>query len=439
MTNSNIKKIKFTSFDKSTSNIAFSQKINGSKDLEEKHNNFQIPRGGGWSFTPLSFGNDILVRDMTHHNNILEFDDKEKSIIVESGLTLRELFEWGFKHKLFFPVLPGFPEITIGGCIAANTHGKNPIKDGTMKEHIVWLELYHPKNGYKKLKPNSDEFNATCGGLGLTGIITKVKLKMYTLPSDKIELVPKKVDSLKESIQILEENTNADTLYSWHIGSTTKNFEKGVVRIGYFKDSFDIDKKIVNRKPFKLPDPKIPISFWRKSIASKVNSFNRNVELRCGPRTTNIFETFFPLTANSKWLYFLYGSKGFRESQILVSKKQVNEFSDVLTQLLKKYSPDLTIIILKPFRGNQKYIQYCNDGMSFTLNFKKSKNTDNFLSKLDETIMSYDVIPYIAKDSRLSSRVVQKCYREYEQFKKIVNKMDPDKVFRSHVSQNLDL
>ena len=61
------------------------------------------------------------------------------------------------------------------------------------------------------------------------------------------------------------------------------------------------------------------------------------------------------------------------------------------------------------------------------------------VSKLDELIISHDALPYIIKDSRLSKRVVEECYPEYLKFKEFLHKIDPDRIFRSEISQRLNL
>ena len=428
---------KFTSFDNTISITTLYQKPDRIEMLKEDMT--QITRGAGLSYVPASFDQNILVRDFKHFNRILEFDAKQKTVIVESGITLKKLLEWSFKEKLFFPIMPGFPEITIGGCIAANVHGKNPLKDGTCKDHLIWLELYHPKTGFQKIKSNSEIFDATCGGLGLTGIITKVKLQLYHLPSDRIRIEPNKADSLKDAIQILQENKDADIAYSVHNGSTSRNFEKGIVRIGMFEEGYDERKTIFPKKTVKLMKSKFPKSLWGGITTSIINSLLRNMELKKGVNIKNIYESFFPFTQNAKYYYFLYGKNGFRAYQVLISNGHVNEFIDDLIQLIKKYSADVTMISIKPFRGEQKFLQFCRNGMSIILEMKNSQSNINFLSKLDELTISYNALPYIIKDSRLSKSVVEKCYPQYEKFRNILDRVDPDKVFTSYTARKLGL
>jgi len=238
----------FTTFDKTISINTLHQRPDRTRILEQNISCFQIPRGSGLSYTAASFGEDILVRELTSFNRILEFDAKQKTIVVESGITLKKLLEFSFKKKLFFPVLPGHPDITIGGCIAANVHGKNPLKDGSFKEHVLWMELFHPQNGTRIIEPDCELFDATCGGLGLTGIITKIKLQLYDLPSDRITIERKKADSIMDSVEIFEKNSDADVLYGWHNGSILKNFGKGVVAVGSFSQGFIDSNLTISKK-----------------------------------------------------------------------------------------------------------------------------------------------------------------------------------------------
>lgn len=434
----NTKHSTFTTFDKTISINTFHQRPDRTRIIEQNITCFQIPRGSGLSYAAASFGKDILVRELSCFNRILEFDEKQKTIVVESGITLRKLLEYSFTKKLFFPVLPGHPDITIGGCIAANVHGKNPFKDGSFKEHVIWIELFHPKNGKRIIEPNCEFFDATCGGLGLTGIITKVKLQLYDLPSDTIFIETKKADSIIDSIKILEKNSDADILYSWHNGSIIKNFGKGVVTTGSFSQGFQNShlKIPINMVPSKV---RLPISFWGKFTTSLFFSTYRYMMLRHNKVEKHIFNSFFPLSGVAQFFHILYGKKGFREYQVLVSKNSISNFVHDLTSLIKKEKPDLNIISLKLFRGDQKFLQFCGDGVSVAMEFPHSKSTNQFFTKIDELVISYGAIPNIIKDSRLPKNVVEKCFPQYNEFCEILKKIDPDRVFRSHLSNQLGL
>ncbi len=123
----------------------------------------------------------------------------------------------------------------------------------------------------------------------------------------------------------------------------------------------------------------------------------------------------------------------------MIPNENIKKFLDDLTGLIKDDKPNLTIIVLKPFRGDQKFLQFCGDGISVILEMKNSINNLNFLLKLDELTICHHAIPYIIKDSRLSKRIIEECYPEYTQFKEFLKKIDPDRIFKSEISQRLDL
>ena len=117
------KKTKFVSFDGSIEIVSQHQRPDRFRNLEQIPKDvIRIGRGGGYSYAAPSFGKNILTQEMTSFNRILEFDEKSQTVVVESGITLKELLEWSFRKKLFLKIQPGHPDITIGGCVAANVH-----------------------------------------------------------------------------------------------------------------------------------------------------------------------------------------------------------------------------------------------------------------------------------------------------------------------------
>ena len=410
--------------------------------LNDRNEEFQIPRGAGLSYAPASFGKDKLIRDMCSFDRILEFDESSKIVVVEAGISLKKLLTWSFSKQLFLPVLPGQPEITVGGCVAANVHGKNPYKDGTFMEHVEWIELSHPTLGTKIISRSNEKkiFNATCGGLGLTGIITKVALKLQKLSSEIVILSPKKTESLKNTLEIMKQHTSDDLLYSWNMGSTLFNFGKGIVTSGIFSDdSSSKTLQIKERKSMNSNDRLLPFSLWNTLSSPIINSINRKIQSGKNIVKKDVYSALFPFVGTARMFYGLYGSNGFNEYQVLIKKKYSVEFIDDLTKLIKSEKPSLTILIMKLFNGKQKLLHFSDEGLSIILNLKHCNSTLKFLKKLDDIVISYKALPYIVKDSRLTKEVVEQCYPEYHVFKEILNEIDPKRIFKSELSERMNL
>ena len=410
--------------------------------LNDRNEEFQIPRGAGLSYAPASFGKDKLIRDMCSFDRILEFDESSKIVVVEAGISLKKLLTWSFSKQLFLPVLPGQPEITVGGCVAANVHGKNPYKDGTFMEHVEWIELSHPTLGTKIISRSNEKkiFNATCGGLGLTGIITKVALKLQKLSSEIVILSPKKTESLKNTLEIMKQHTSDDLLYSWNMGSTLFNFGKGIVTSGIFSDdSSSKTPQIKERKSMNSNDRLLPFSLWNTLSSPIINSINRKIQSGKNIVKKDVYSALFPFVGTARMFYGLYGSNGFNEYQVLIKKKYSVEFIDDLTKLIKSEKPSLTILVMKLFNGKQKLLHFSDEGLSIILNLKHCNSTLKFLKKLDDVVISYKALPYIVKDSRLTKEVVEQCYPEYHVFKEILNEIDPKRIFKSELSERMNL
>ena len=410
--------------------------------LNDRNEEFQIPRGAGLSYAPASFGKDRLIRDMCSFDRILEFDESSKIVVVEAGISLKKLLMWSFSKQLFLPVLPGQPEITVGGCVAANVHGKNPYKDGTFMEHVEWIELSHPTLGTKIISRSNEKkiFNATCGGLGLTGIITKVALKLQKLSSEIVILSSKKTESLKNTLEIMKQHTSDDLLYSWNMGSTLFNFGKGIVTSGIFSDdSSSKTLQIKERKSMNSNDRLLPFSLWNTLSSPIINSINRKIQSGKNIVKKDVYSALFPFVGTARMFYGLYGSNGFNEYQVLIKKKYSVEFIDDLTKLIKSEKPSLTILVMKLFNGKQKLLHFSDEGLSIILNLKHCNSTLKFLKKLDDILISYKALPYIVKDSRLTKEVVEQCYPEYHVFKEILNEIDPKRIFKSELSERLNL
>ena len=144
------KERKTFSFDRTISlNIIHSQpdKYKLLENISLKSSNI-INIGSNLSYSPLGFSSNSVSINIKKFNRILEFNNTEKLITVEAGLTLIELLNFTLRHKLWIPQIPGYPSITVGGAIAANSHGKSCAIHGTIRNSIKSILLFHKKHGW---------------------------------------------------------------------------------------------------------------------------------------------------------------------------------------------------------------------------------------------------------------------------------------------------
>src|SRR5437879_3197893 len=124
----------FTSFDGRVKATAFHQRPDRYRHLvAAQHSIPRIARGSGLAYSAASFGSGVLVQEMTAFSRMLAFDEAQHLLTVEAGIRIGDLLRWAIDRDFYVPVVPGHPAITIGGCIAADVHGKNPKRDGTFR------------------------------------------------------------------------------------------------------------------------------------------------------------------------------------------------------------------------------------------------------------------------------------------------------------------
>ena len=123
-------------------------------------------QGAGLSLSGAGFPAMAVVLGMARFNRILDLDQIARVVHVEAGITLGRLFGVLAGRGLFLAVQPGHPDITVGGCIAGNVHGKNPFRDGIFAGLVRELTLFHPAHGVLILSREQypELFDLTCGG-----------------------------------------------------------------------------------------------------------------------------------------------------------------------------------------------------------------------------------------------------------------------------------
>jgi FAD binding domain len=116
----------------------------------------RITRGGGYSYAAASFDTESVTIDMRRFDRILAFDSASRRIKVEAGLTLGRLLTFTTGRGLWIAQIPGYPDITVGGAIAANVQGKGAFRTGTFRHAVVDLSLFHPDLGWMTLSRNEN-------------------------------------------------------------------------------------------------------------------------------------------------------------------------------------------------------------------------------------------------------------------------------------------
>ena len=405
----------------------------------------RIARGGGYSYAAASFGGGSLVLEMSRFNRILRFEPATRLVEVEAGTTLEELLALTAPRALWLPVQPGYPAITIGGCVAANVHGKNPHREGTFRRSVVDLTLFHPRLGTLRIdRENQPElFDLTCGGYGLTGIILAATLRLEPLPGwvASVERIP--VASLTEGLDQIRERTETSAFaYTWHDGTPSAGtFGRGFVYGGTIPPGPPPKKGVVPRyrRLNASTRGRLVVPLWGRLTTRLLGTGFRALEMMRPTRSEQpLFDAMFPFAHRGEY-FLLYGRRGLAEYQALVPQASIDEFLRELEREVLRARPPVVLASMKLFRGEQRLLRFEGDGVCVTVNLVRSREGVGFLTVLDRLTLAAGGIPHIVKDSRLPAAVVAQSYPEYESFREQLRAHDPERLFRSDLSVRLGL
>ncbi len=166
-----------------------------------------IAHGNGRCYGDASLSPHVV--NTLRYDKILAFDEVNGIVTCQSGLLLSDLLQVIVPRGWFLPVTPGTKFITVGGAVASDVHGKNHHVDGSFSRHILSMSVLTGTGQTMECGPDllPDLFHATCGGLGLTGIILDVKFRLKRINTSYISQRQVRARNLDEVMDLFEENS----------------------------------------------------------------------------------------------------------------------------------------------------------------------------------------------------------------------------------------
>ena len=176
--------------------------------LTDRNGDHILAHGLGRSYGDaalLTGGRIVLTRRL---DRLLAFDPDSGWIRAEAGVSLEEVNNLFVPRGFFPPVVPGTQFVTLGGALAADIHGKNHHVHGSFGDHVRNVELL-TADGRVVLTDREHEpelFEATLGGMGLTGVILAMDLQLMRIESPAIEIETVRVENLAHFFEVSAES-----------------------------------------------------------------------------------------------------------------------------------------------------------------------------------------------------------------------------------------
>ncbi|PZR03202.1 MAG: FAD-linked oxidase [Flavobacterium psychrophilum] len=401
-----------------------------------------IARGNGRCYGDSSLQSHII--STLKYDKILEFDAKEGIIKCQSGITFSTLIDFLIPRGLFLPVTPGTKFITVGGAIASDIHGKNHHVEGSFQNHIIHIEVLLASGDIIECsrEKESDLFMATCGGMGLTGIILSAKFRLKKIETALIKQVSIKARNLDHIFDLFEEFKSTTYSVAWiDCLQGGDKLGRSLLMVGEHatKQELGSDESLRNPNgklklsiPFNFPNivlNKITIKifnflFYHKQIAARKESY------------VNFDKFFYPLDFINSWNR-MYGNRGFVQYQFVLPIENSKEGLRKILSEINNQGMGSFLAVLKLFGNYEGLISFPMQGYTLALDFPIRKGLFEFLDRLDQIVVDCGGRIYLTKDARMDKKVFEKGYPNLERFKNIVKKFNPDLKWRSVQSDRL--
>lgn len=415
------------------------------------HDAPRIARGSGVSYVGASFGNAAIVQQLDAFDRLLAFDSTDGLLSVEAGARIGDVQRFALSHGWYLPVAPGHPAASVGGCIAADVHGKNPARDGTFRDQLEAIELWRPGQGTVVAGPGENRalFAATCAGFGLTGTIVTATLRLARPPAGLVlRRIP--VRDLVDAARVLREAANAPLLYGWHDGRPG-HFGRGVVRIGLATDERGARPTgaLANSKAAVLTPSRAdlparirpwPFALWNRGGIALANSWLGMRWCRAGQSPLALSEALFPLNAARS--YFAgFGKTGFVEAQWLLPHARFDDFAAALGGHVARDRPRIALISSKLFAGQANGFAFDGAGIALALHIPEPTGPSQrkFLETLAELAVAHGGRPNLIKDSTLDATSARAAIADFDAARARLAAANPDGIHTSELARRLGL
>ena len=401
-----------------------------------------LARGLGRSYGDAAQDGGGTVLDMTPLRSIT-LDAAAGTVTAGSGASLDAIMQAIVPAGFFVPVTPGTRQVTVGGAIAADIHGKNHHVDGSFGSHVTSLRIVDGRGDVRALTPDDAGFWATVGGMGLTGVVTEATFSLIPITSSLISVDTERATDLDD---VMARMIARDDDYRYSVAwiDTVHPSGRGVITRGDHADLADIpagrrDKaRTFTSKALATAPGFIPGGLLNALTVRAFNEawFRKAPKERTG-ELQSIGAFFHPLDGVQEWNR-IYGPSGFLQYQFVVPDSHGHLVRRTL-DALRGIGALSFLTVLKRFgAGNAAPLSFPQPGWTLALDVPATVDgLGPVLDALDEEVADAGGRLYLAKDSRMSPAMLRRTYPRLDEWQQARATLDPDGTFTSDLARRL--
>jgi decaprenylphospho-beta-D-ribofuranose 2-oxidase len=371
--------------------------------------------------------------------------DEHGVVTLGAGVSIDQLLRVSIPQGWFVPVTPGTRQVTIGGAIAADVHGKNHHRDGTFGRHVLEMRLVTPSGVFDvSSEKDPDLFWASLGGMGLTGVLTTATIRMSPIETDQVLVDTERFATLEGVMDAMKER---DHLYQYSVAwvdcmTRGAHMGRAILTRGNHALAKDLDSATLRApKSAKLFVPFDPPSGLLNSLS--VRAFNE-LWFRSAPKlqeneAQGLGTFFHPLDGVRDWNR-LYGARGFVQYQFCVPDDAATTVVDAITRLSSSGVASFLAVLKRFGPASPGPLSFPMPGWTLALDLPVGPRAlPEVLDDLDRMVLDAGGRIYFAKDARLAPEKVRAMYPRLDEFLEVKNRVDPRHQMASDLARRLQL
>jgi decaprenylphospho-beta-D-ribofuranose 2-oxidase len=409
-----------------------------------------IGRGLGRSYgdAAQNAGGDVIVT--TALNRILDVDLAEGRTTVQAGVSLDWLMRTLTPLGWWPMVSPGTRQVTVGGAIAADIHGKNHHRDGTFTSHVESLVLETPALGQVTVTPSQDAdlFWATAGGMGLTGLISEATIRLLRVETSLMRVDSERAPDLDATLTRMAE---ADPMYRYSVAwldclAGGRSLGRGVLEFGDHAALDDLppqqrsQDRALRFDPFDRAQappwaPSRLLNPW--TIAAFNEMWYRKSPRRSTGDLVPAARFFHPLDLVAAWNR-IYGRRGFLQYQMVVPDDADGTLRDAIGLLSRTRCASFLAVLKRFGPANPAPLSFPQPGWTLALDLPATApGLAAVLDRLDEMVAVAGGRVYLAKDARLCPQLLEAMYPALPAWRSVRDRVDPERRLISDLARRL--
>jgi decaprenylphospho-beta-D-ribofuranose 2-oxidase len=402
------------------------------------------PRGLGRSYGDAAQLSGGIVLDNSGFGDIGPIDS-QGVVTVGAGVSIDQLLTDAIPQGWFVPVTPGTRQVTMAGAVAADVHGKNHHVDGSFTNHVLAMTLVTP-TGIRQVTPDNDPelFWATAGGMGLTGVITSVTLRMLAITTDQVSVDTERFHNIDD---VMAEMLARDHAYRYSVAwvdcmTSGRRMGRAILTRGDHVSAGETTAAQLRApRPPRLTIPfDAPTGLLNPLTIKLFNeAWYRHAPARRDGELQSLSTFFHPLDGVKDWNR-LYGRRGFVQYQFCVDDAHGDTIVSAISKLSSSGVPSFLAVLKRFGAATPSPLSFPVPGWTLALDLPVGPAAlPRVLDELDELVLSAGGRIYFAKDSRLDPSKVAAMYPRLHEFVTIKNRVDPQNQLTSDLARRLHL